>query len=173
MNTSVTAQFYVVAGLPFSHFCLWPHVGFLCINGVEQFSFPLALQQTIYDNEDGEQISLPAPSLYGFQGKGSAGGALGDPPACSLPGLPRRAAGRGKWSPWCLRSRREVNPEMGRGKELPLRPPVPPLPSRPPARRPRLRCGAARRHAGLSAPPGCVPPVAAVTTPPAPPHDAN
>lgn len=103
---------------------------------MEQFSFPLALQQTIYDNEDGEQISLPAPSLYGFQGKGSAGGALGDPPDCSPSGLPRRAAGRGKWSPWCLRSRREVSPEMGRGKELPLRPPAAGAPlsaSRPPA----------------------------------------
>lgn len=38
MNTSITAQFYVFTGLPFSHFCLWLHVGFLCINEVEQFS---------------------------------------------------------------------------------------------------------------------------------------
>lgn len=38
----------------------------------------------------------------------------------------------------------------------------------PPDSRPGLR-----RSAEQSTPPGCVPPVAAVTAPPAPPHDAN
>lgn len=82
------------------------------------------------------------------------GARWGDPPDRPLPGLPRRAAGRGKRSPSWLRRRREVSPVMGRGKGLPLRP----VPRRPPLGLPPAGrgCGAglpeprrAERSAGM------------------------
>lgn len=140
MNTSAAAQFYVVAGLPFARFCLWLHVGFLCISGLEQFSFPFALQQTIYDNEDGERVSLPATSLYGFQGKGSAVGGLSGPSSARAAA---ESSGAREAEPFVAKKAPGGQPSDGarEGASPAPRPPAPP--SRPPARRPRLRCGAA------------------------------
>lgn len=126
--------------MPSAHFCLWLHVGFHCINGLEQFSFPLALQQT---TKTVNKYLYQPPLCMALRGRG----AQGDPPHCPLPGLPRRAAGRGKRGPLWPRSRGEASPVMGRRKGLPQRPlPRHPPPCRlPPAGRGAVRgCGDAR-----------------------------